>query len=624
MIKKDSQLYRIREMMAYNIDGGKSLLTEAAGFDKLFKIFINGMKALAKTKAAWKTALNTTIKYQLKLINQTKIQMEMAMDGIETSQATINKVLDDVLKTGGKQKNYTGRGSKQKNQVLKWMTDNPKRWHKNANDPNISTAGKQSIMKAVSGDPQFKSMMNDYIMKSYEPKWSLLPSTDEAYKLGKYIDDISFNNDFRKLFDEDFLKVIDDALETIHGVRRTIRKHLAVTVLKIWPGNYTTRINDIMDGVKPWGATFKWSLTKKYKKFINFFKSVDGIKGLLKVIFIRGGKLGFIGRIAGIAGLFMLANYLKGNLGNLGSIMNTPLGQGNIWQSLPPEVKNIYGIPEADGKRRAQAIWTEIYETPFMGTDIDLNVIESKILDQLTEDPTSYLIIAQISYEFMMIPENEANKTLYTAMNEQLSNIIDYIGSFLSQKTNIVEGIFTASDIVVAIEQDASIPIYKARPEFAAQVNDLKGTLLTDLAQMRAYKVYSPQAIAEGKYGLYYKFGMYMGPNQMAIIASVLESKGYDEDFGSWYASPTNFKKHMSNTTQDDWGQFPKVFNASIEGEVNKKGQFKPNSPPPNQYKFDNSSEINDSWNKIQEGLKDYTDKMIGPILQGDKDKEEE
>ena len=78
-------------------------------------------------------------------------------------------------------------------------------------------------------------MMNDYIMTSYEPKWNLLPSTDNAYKLGKYIDDISFNDNFRKLFDEDFIKVVDDALETIHGVRRTIRKHLAVLVLKAWP-----------------------------------------------------------------------------------------------------------------------------------------------------------------------------------------------------------------------------------------------------------------------------------------------------------------------------------------------------------------------------------------------------
>ena len=52
------------------------------------------------------------------------------------------------------------------------------------------------------------------------------------------------------------------------------------------------------------------------------------------------------------------------------------------------------------GKTRAQAIWTEIYDTPFLGT-VDLNVVESNILEQLTEEPTSYLIIAQISYEFL-------------------------------------------------------------------------------------------------------------------------------------------------------------------------------------------------------------------------------
>ena len=216
MVKKGSELYRIREMMAYNIDGGKSLLTEAAGFDSLFKIFINGMKALAKTKSAWKISLNKVLKYELKLINQTKIQTEMMIDGIEASQKTINQVLNDVMAKGVKTKKYTGRGSKQKNQVLDWMTKNRKRWHQNTNDPNISKAGKEKMMKAVSADPQFKSMMGDYIMKSYEPKWSLLPATDDAYKLGKYIDDISFNSSFRKLFDEDFLKVVDDALETIH------------------------------------------------------------------------------------------------------------------------------------------------------------------------------------------------------------------------------------------------------------------------------------------------------------------------------------------------------------------------------------------------------------------------
>ena len=155
---------------------------------------------------------------------------------------------------------------------------------------------------------------------------------------------------------------------------------------------------------------------------------------------------------------------------------------------------------------------------------------------------------------------------------------------------------------------------------------NLKGTLLTDLAQMRAYRVYSPIAIESGKYGLYYKFGMYMGPNQMALIAAVLESKGYDENFGSWYASPYNFKKHMLNTTQDDWANCAgcnNAFDASIEGTVNKKGQFKPNSPPPPGYSIDNQSDINDSWNKLSEGLKDFTDKMIGPILVGD-DKEKD
>ena len=76
MVKKGSELYRIREMMAYNVDGGKSLLTEAAGFDKLYKIFIAGMKAVAKTKSAWKISLDKVLKYELKKINQTKIQDE--------------------------------------------------------------------------------------------------------------------------------------------------------------------------------------------------------------------------------------------------------------------------------------------------------------------------------------------------------------------------------------------------------------------------------------------------------------------------------------------------------------------------------------------------------------------
>lgn len=621
MVKKGSELYRIREMMAYNVDGGKSLLTEAAGFDTLYKIFIAGMKAVAKTKSAWKISLDKVLKHELKIINQKKIQNEMLLDGIEVSEPTIIKVLNDVLAgKATKTKKYTGRGSKQKNQVLDWMTNNIKRWHQNTADPNISTVGKQSIIKAVSADPQFKGMMGDYIMKSYEPKWNLLPATDDAYQLGKYIDDISFNGDFRKLFDEDFLKVIDDALETIHGVRRTVRKHAAALILKIWPTNQATRIADIMNGVKPWGATFKWSLTRKYKKFKNFFSSIGGVKDILSKIFIKGGVKGFFGRLMGIAGLYFLANYLKGNLGNLGSIMNTPLGNGNLWQSLPPEVKNIYGLPEADGKRRAQAIWTEIYDTPFLGI-VDLNVVESKILEQLTEEPTSYLIIAQISYEFLMIEENEAQKTLYAAMDEQISNILDYIGSYLSQK-DLLSGVFTVNDIVVAIEQDVTIPMYKANLEFESQVKNLKDTVLTDLAQMRAYRVYSPIAIESGKYGLYYKFGRYMGPNQMVVIASVLEKEVYDEDFGSWYASPSNFKKHMLNTTQDDWSTFPQIFDSSIEGAVNKKGQFKPNSPPPSGYVINNEIEIENSWNDIQKGMKEYTDKMIGPILLGDKDKE--
>ena len=112
----------------------------------------------------------------------------------------------------------------------------------------------------------------------------------------------------------------------------------------------------------------------------------------------------------------------------------------------------------------------------------------------------------------------------------------------------------------------------------------------------------------------------------MFVIASVLEKKGYDEDFGSWYASPSNFKKHMLNTTQDDWANCAgcnNAFDASIEGAVNKKGQFKPNSPPPSGYSIDNQSDINDSWNKLSEGLEEFTDKMIGPIIKGDKDEKE-
>ena len=58
-------------------------------------------------------------------------------------------------------------------------------------------------------------------------------------------------------------------------------------------------------------------------------------------------------------------------------------------------------------------------------------------------------------------------------MDEQISNILDYIGSYLSQK-DLIPGVFTVNDIVVAIEQDVTIPMYKANPEFESQVNESK------------------------------------------------------------------------------------------------------------------------------------------------------
>ena len=178
-LNKSKQIHRMREMMSHNITfGGKPLLTEISA--SWIKIFIGTAKLMSKVDATWAKQLDKVLSYELKMINKVKILDEMVkLDGLKASERNILMVLGDL--DAGKSTKYTGRGAAEKNRIAKWMKDNPRRWHKTVDDKNISKAGRQQVLKAVSNDTGFQNMYQDYIMKHYEPRWNLFPAQDDVY-----------------------------------------------------------------------------------------------------------------------------------------------------------------------------------------------------------------------------------------------------------------------------------------------------------------------------------------------------------------------------------------------------------------------------------------------------------
>ena len=597
------ELNKINKIISYSPSIG-NVISEGL-LPNTYKIFIKAFGLMAKADPATAKALQKRFNKLLSKTNSGKIIQELADEGVIAQKADVDQVLNDIL--AGTVKRYKGPGSVSRNRIAKWMEQNPSLWYRSIEDVNIPNDVKLNVIKVISAESQFQNMITSYMKKSYDPDWRLLPKTDSKYHLGQFIKMFQTDADFKKLLDGEFVAQFQKALDDIPGIKSKIVSNLKVTGLKtlnMFSGKYKARLKDAIENNPSWGPTIKWSVFKNWNKVT---KQVKNVGSLLKTILFGESIKGFITRIVIYSGLYLLAEYLIGSTKDLTSLLSQELGEDNLWQSLPPTVKTWYGLPQTEAQTRAQTIYDELYGGNWTNL---YNVEESVILDELTKDKTSYLQMAQISYEFMMLGDNEARKPLFQAMDEQMSSAFDQVGSFFSDKVDS-DAIYTVADLIRVITKDTTIPKIKPNAEYEQFISDLNSQTITDIAQIQKSRLISPVAIEDGKYGLYNKTGKYFGPNGLMVINDILDKNQTDDtDFTYWYEDRNAFKKAMFNTSRDDWANYSNVF-AIVPGTTDSRYNFTPKTQVSGVFKNDNSGELSTQWDKLKSGFEDLTKNLI-------------
>jgi len=597
------ELNKINKIISYNPSVG-NVISEGI-LPNTYKIFIKAIGLMSKANPSTAKALQKRFNKLLSKTNSTKIIQELADEGVIAQKADVDQVLNDIL--AGTVKRYKGPGSASRNRIAKWMEQNPSLWYRSIEDINLPNDVKINVMKIVSGESQFQNMMTSYMKKNYDPDWRLLPKTDSKYHLGEFIKRFQTDAEFKKYLDEEFVVQFQKALDDIPGIKSKVVSNLKVTGLKtlnMFSDKYKARLKDAIENNPSWGPTIKWSLFKNWNRVT---KQFNNLGSLLNFIFIKGGIKGFFVRLGIVSSLYLLTEWLLGNTKDLTSLLSQKLGEDNLWQSLPPTVKTWYGLPQTEAQERAQTIYAELYGASWQNLG---NVEEDVILEELTKDNTSYLQMAQISYEFMNLSENEARKPLFQAMDEQMSSVFDKVGSFISGQLKS-STIYNVNDLIRVITTDPSIPKIKPNATYEQFIKDLNSETITDIAQLQKSRLVSPIAIEDGQYGLYSKTGKYFGPNALMVINNILDKNQSDDtDFTYWYENRDAFKKAMFNTNRDDWSKYSGAF-AIVPGTTDSRYNFTPKKPVSEVFTKDNSGDLSSQWDKLKSGFEDLTENLI-------------
>ena len=407
----------------------------------------------------------------------------------------------------------------------------------------------KGVLKFLTGDTDIINSIMPAIKGRY--KTEKLFQGDEGYELQKFVDNLSMNDDITKNLHPDFVSEFNKVMKEINNPAGIIKTFVTPITKLSWAELKNTlgimsnkQYDEIRDKLIPhMGANFTRALMADAKRLI--MSPLTALKWFGKGLIPKPGtsKLQMIGnvlkRLLIISGVVVFAEAIRQAFNSMDSLLNDG---GSLWASLPPKVKEVFGIPQEEARAKAQEVLNELNNA---------NPDEGKIKDILSlNGQGSKLIANQIAYEFDRITKGDL--TLMQVLDENLTMHFDKIATAWQLTTGVpipfTDETFTSSDIMKYLNS-------KDFPAANAPILNLDGKLeeiaklgIAEVASYSTFRVQVPKPISNDTAAIFSNKGKYMTPDQLQYLTKVFDLNNLD----GW-GSTKKFIQALSQLNKDDF-----------------------------------------------------------------------
>ena len=265
----------------------------------------------------------------------------------------------------------------------------------------------------------------------------------------------------------------------------------------------------------------------------------------------KEGKFAVLKNIASRILILSAAVWIHEKLTAYITDMDNLLGDnGALFASLPPDVKEIFCLPEEDAKASAQEIWDELSKT---------NPNEDVILNALSQNKQgSKLIANQIAYEFGQLEANVGDLTLMQIMNANMQFYVDKVPSAFNKVLGIKTDSmwymsWTASDIMRYLNSENFPAVDAPLLGLKGKMKELAKEGIDEVAKWATFRVQMPRAINSNKQALYSRLGKWMTFPQLFYLQNTMDLKGFEGE----YDTKEGFNSALLKLSRDDFKNQP-------------------------------------------------------------------
>tara|TARA_R110000796_G_scaffold38950_1_gene97569 strand:+ start:1931 stop:3571 length:1641 start_codon:yes stop_codon:yes gene_type:complete len=457
----------------------------------------------------------------------------------------------------------------------------------------------RQALKLMTSNDKVAEGIIDYIKMFYRPT---LTKDSAGFEAKAFVDAITNNKKIREALNSDFIDDVDAAVKNIEdGTVRKIIKTQTIDRMAKWVKIKSAEdLALALDELPPFWNAVRFSLVKKTKAV--WFGLGKGLWWIIK----SGGIKGAFAKLALLAGIYYITEKLKDSIGTTESLLTD---KGEFWNSLPPEIKQLFSLSEEDAQTKANSLFEELQKS---------NPSETKIENILSvEGKGSKLVVNQIAYYFEEIDEKNqvyGERNLMSIMDERLTTAFDKPLSGLQNAIGEPElGNWTSADVIKTLD---NLPAVEAL--FLNLPADLKAIAekgMEELGQLSTYRVTYPLVLSNGNYAIYGKQGNTMTAKQMIKVSDMLTQKGinYYESYDAFYDG----LQSLSPNEFTDASMF-----VVVQGSVDSEGDFKPtkSSDVTSGMKKDNSTTVNDQYKALTKNLEQTYNRLINGTIGGDEE----
>lgn len=438
--------------------------------------------------------------------------------------------------------------------------------------------------------------IGEYLKIFYKPT---LTKSDAGFETLSFVKAIKNDAKLQGLVHPEFLDDITGVIKNLES--GTVRKVITTktigrvkTALKL---QSKADLAKAIDDLPPFWSAVRFSIKNKMSRIFKIIKSGAWYT------FVAGGFKGFLYRLGTLAIIYYIIKQLKDEIDDTESLLTD---KGEYWNSLPPEVKQYFTLPEAEAKEKAQSLFDELKKKNPDEGDIE-NILS-------LNGKGSKLIVNQIAYYFEQIDEKNqvfGNRDLMDIMDERMSMGMDKGLSGLQDYLGMDGFNFTASDVVKTLD---NLPDVEASYlKLNTILKEIAEEGMEEIGQISSYRVTYPLAIQNGDYGIYSKFGKIMTPKQTIVLGDKLEQKGID-----YYSSYEAFYDGLKGLAVNDFSEDDGFI--ILNGSLDDSNEFVPRDEDAvtSDMEEDNNASVNSQYDKLSKNLAQTYDRLINNTIGGD------